>query len=159
MPEIKPITDSADDHRETLFKAKERDDTPSVSDDYSSREKIKLVPLPPSGLSPTVHYSDILSIDARIVGFSGGIVEMECLIDPDEGIVEIREFDASYLEGIGIPLNYHQYVLIRVLQSPGRVVHTFSSGDNRRDVVAPLFDRVDEFEGLSSKSFNDPVDW
>jgi len=26
MPEIKPITDSADDHRETLFKAKERDD-------------------------------------------------------------------------------------------------------------------------------------
>ena len=39
-----------------------------------------------------MHYSDILSIDARIVGFSDGIVEMECLIDPDEGRTEKREF-------------------------------------------------------------------
>ncbi len=158
MPEIKePITDSADDFRETPVRAKERDDTPSVSDDTS--EKTKLAPLRPSGLSPTMHYSDILSIDARIVGFSDGIVELECLIDPDEGRTEMREFDAAYLEGIGIPLEYHQYVYIRVLRGPGRVVHTFSNGDYRRKVVAKLFERVDPFEGLSSDEFNDPVEW
>ncbi len=159
MPEIKePITDSADDLNETLVKAKERDDTPSVSD-KSSSEKIKLAPPPPSGLSPTMHYSDILSIDARIVGFSDGIVEMECLIDPDEGRTEMREFDAAYLEGIGIPLEYHQYVYIRVLRGPGRVVHTFSNGDYRRNVVGKLFEPVDPFDELSSESFNDPVEW
>ena len=157
MPEIKEFSDSFDGPTEISVKVKERDHEPGVSDE--TREKTEFAPSPPWGGSPTVSYSDILNIDARIVGFLDGIVELECLIDPDEGIVEIREFDAAYLEEIEIPLEYHQYVHIRVLRSPGKVVHTFSSGDKRREIVAKLFDRVDEFEGLSSDSFNDPVDW
>ena len=109
-------------------------------------------------LGSSLSYSSILSIDARIVGLSDGIVEMECLIDPEEGIIEVREFDVADLEGI-VPLEYHQYVYIRVLRSPGRVVFTFSDGDYRRDVVGKLFEPVDPFDGLSSEAFNDPVEW
>lgn len=97
-------------------------------------------------------------IDARIVGASCGIVEMECLTDAENGTVELRLFDEVDLRGV-VPIKYHQYVSIEVTRRPGSVTLKFRNGDGRKSIVSKLFDDGPLFKGMTSEPLNDPIDW
>ncbi|PSQ78156.1 MAG: hypothetical protein BRD37_03455 [Bacteroidetes bacterium QH_8_67_23] len=86
-----------------------------------------------------------MSIDARILEVTDETVKLECLISKTKHEFQERVFPKALLEGV-VDLEVGSYVLLRILQRPGKIAHVFHNGDGI--VQKEVFEDTSRFDDL-----------
>lgn len=75
------------------------------------------------------HWSSTEMIPAKLIEVSPNVVLLECLVDYEQKIYELREFRRSLLEG-KIEFSTNAIILIKYFERPGKFVIEFEPGNN-----------------------------